>query len=56
MSRQNSRNNSMYSQRKVRCVFDRDLKKENNNQQNFNAAIRLAIESKLNLAVSNDAF
>lgn len=46
----------MYSQRKVRCVFDRDLKKENNNQQNFNAAIRLAIESKLNLAVSNDAF
>ena len=45
-----------YGDDEVWCVFDRDLKKENNNQQNFNAAIRLAIENKLNLAVSNDAF
>ncbi|HLP88310.1 MAG TPA: RloB family protein [Nostocaceae cyanobacterium] len=45
-----------YADDEVWCVFDRDLKKENNNQQNFNAAIKTAIESKLNLAVSNDAF
>jgi hypothetical protein len=40
----------------VWCVFDRDLKKENNNQQNFNAAIHLADKNSINLAVSNDAF
>lgn len=45
-----------YADDEVWCVFDRDFKKENNNQQNFNSAIKLAIESKLNLAVSNDAF
>jgi hypothetical protein len=45
-----------YGDDEVWCVFDRDLKYENNNQQNFNAAIRLAIENQLNLAVSNDAF
>ncbi len=40
----------------VWCVFDRDFKAENNNQQNFNEAIRLAQRNNLNLAVSNDAF
>lgn len=45
-----------YADDEVWCVFDRDLKKENNNQQNFNEAIKSAIENKLNLAVSNDAF
>ena len=45
-----------YGDDEVWCVFDRDLKKENNNQQNFNEAIKSAIENKLNLAVSNDAF
>lgn len=45
-----------YADDEVWCVFDRDLKKENNNQQNFNQAIKSAIENKLNLAVSNDAF
>lgn len=45
-----------YGEDEVWCVFDRDAKKENNNQQNFNEAIRLAIENKLNLAISNDAF
>ena len=45
-----------YADDEVWCVFDRDLKKENNNQQNFNAAIRLAIENQLKLAISNDAF
>ena len=45
-----------YGDDEVWCVFDRDLKKENNNQQNFNAAIRLAIENQLKLAISNDAF
>lgn len=45
-----------YQDDEVWCVFDRDLKKENNNQQNFNAAIKLAIDNKLNLAISNDAF
>lgn len=45
-----------YGEDEVWCVFDRDAKKENNNQQNFNEAIRLAIEKKLNLAISNDAF
>jgi len=45
-----------YGDDEVWCVFDRDLKKENNNQQNFNAAIRLAIENQLKLAISNDTF
>lgn len=45
-----------YADDEVWCVFDRDAKKENNNQQNFNEAIKLAIENKINLAVSNDAF
>ncbi|MEA5534858.1 RloB family protein [Crocosphaera sp. XPORK-15E] len=45
-----------YEEDEVWCVFDRDAKKENNNKQNFNEAIRLAFENKLNLAVSNDAF
>lgn len=45
-----------YGEDEVWCVFDRDAKKENNNQQNFNDAIRLAIENKVNLAISNDAF
>ncbi len=45
-----------YGNDEVWCVFDRDLKQENNNQQNFNEAIKLAIEYGLNLAVSNDAF
>ena len=40
----------------VWCVFDRDLKKENKNQQNFNAAIKLAKKHQIQLAVSNDAF
>lgn len=40
----------------VWCVFDRDLKQENNNQHNFNAAIKLAHENSIDLAVSNDAF
>jgi len=40
----------------VWCVFDRDLKKENKNQQNFDAAIRLAYNNNINLAISNDAF
>lgn len=38
------------------CVFDRDAKDENNNQQNFNEAIQTAINEELNLAVSNDCF
>ena len=45
-----------YGKDEVWCVFDRDAKKENNNQQNFNYAIRLAVENELNLAISNDAF
>jgi sulfur relay (sulfurtransferase) DsrC/TusE family protein len=45
-----------YQQDEVWCVFDRDAKKENNNQKNFNEAIKLAMENKLNLAISNDAF
>ena len=40
----------------VWCVFDRDLKKENNNQQNFNEAIRLAYNNNIRLAISNDCF
>lgn len=40
----------------VWCVFDRDCKKENNNQQNFNQAIKLAHSNDINLAISNDAF
>jgi RloB-like protein len=40
----------------VWCVFDRDFKSENNNKQNFNEAIKLAQEHKINLAISNDAF
>ncbi len=40
----------------VWCVFDRDAKTENNNQQNFNEAIRLAYSNNINLAISNDAF
>ena len=40
----------------VWCVFDRDFKPENNNQQNFNQAIILAYNNKINLAISNDAF
>lgn len=45
-----------YDKDEVWCVFDRDAKKENNNQQNFNEAIRLAMENQINLAISNDAF
>ena len=40
----------------VWCVFDRDFKAENNNQHNFDAAIRLAHKNNINLAISNDAF
>jgi hypothetical protein len=40
----------------VWCVFDRDFKAENKNQQNYNTAIQLANENSINLAVSNDAF
>lgn len=40
----------------VWCVFDRDLQRENNNQQNFNEAIRLALIQEIRLAISNDAF
>lgn len=45
-----------YGEDEVWCVFDRDAKRENNNQQNFNEAIRLAMENQVNLAISNDAF
>lgn len=47
-----------YDQKKdeVWCVFDRDCKRENNNQQNFNQAIKLAHSNDINLGVSNDAF
>lgn len=45
-----------YQEDEVWCVFDRDAKKENNNQKNFNEAIKLAMENQLNLAISNDAF
>ncbi|MBD2483482.1 RloB family protein [Planktothrix sp. FACHB-1365] len=40
----------------VWCVFDRDFKSENKNQQNFNAAIALALRENIRLAISNDAF
>lgn len=40
----------------VWCVFDRDLKKENYNQQNFNQAIITAQQNNFKLAISNDAF
>lgn len=40
----------------VWCVFDRDLKAENFNQENFNQAIITAKENEFKLAVSNDAF
>ncbi|CAD5972076.1 RloB family protein [Planktothrix agardhii] len=40
----------------VWCVFDRDFKSENNNQQNFNRAIALALKENIRLAISNDAF
>lgn len=40
----------------VWCVFDRDFKSENKNQQNFNAAIALALRENIKLAISNDAF
>jgi hypothetical protein len=40
----------------VWCVFDRDFKAENNNQQNFNAAIKRAYKNDIKLAISNDAF
>jgi ElaB/YqjD/DUF883 family membrane-anchored ribosome-binding protein len=40
----------------VWCVFDRDFKSENKNQQNFNEAIEFAKRNNINLAVSNDAF
>lgn len=40
----------------VWCVFDRDFKSENNNQQNFNRAIALALKKDIRLAISNDAF
>jgi hypothetical protein len=40
----------------VWCVFDRDFKSENNNQQNFNEAIKYAKRNNINLAASNDAF
>ncbi|MBE9116946.1 RloB domain-containing protein [Lusitaniella coriacea LEGE 07157] len=41
---------------RVWCVFDRDFKAENNNQQNFNEAIQLAFKNDIKLAISNDAF
>lgn len=44
------------SEDEVWCVFDRDFKPENNNQQNFNQAITLAYNNNINLAISNDAF
>jgi hypothetical protein len=40
----------------VWCVFDRDFKAENKNQQNFNTAIDIARKNNIELAVSNDAF
>lgn len=40
----------------VWCVFDRDLKAENKNQENFNQAIITAKKYNFKLAVSNDAF
>ncbi|WP_017293632.1 RloB family protein [Geminocystis herdmanii] len=45
-----------YNDDEVWCVFDRDAKKENNNQQNFNQAIEFAYNNQINLAISNDAF
>lgn len=45
-----------YNNDEVWGVFDRDAKKENNNQQNFNTAIQLAYNNQINLAISNDAF
>jgi hypothetical protein len=48
------RKNEAFDQ--IWCVFDRDLKAENNNQQNFNQAIQTAIDNDLYLAVSNDSF
>lgn len=45
-----------YNDDEVWCVFDRDAKKENNNQQNFNQAIEFAHNNQINLAISNDAF
>lgn len=45
-----------YAKDEVWCVFDRDAKEEPYNLQNFNEAIRLAMENQLNLAISNDAF
>lgn len=44
------------TQDEVWCVFDRDLKKENKNQENFNKAIMLAHNSNIYLAISNDSF
>jgi hypothetical protein len=40
----------------VWCVFDRDLKTENQNQENFNQAIITAQQNQFKLAISNDAF
>lgn len=40
----------------VWCVFDRDHKAENRNQENFNKAISLAKNNNFYLAISNDAF
>jgi RloB-like protein len=40
----------------VWCVFDRDAKAENKNQQNFNEAIELACNNDIKLAISNDSF
>ncbi len=45
-----------YGDDEVWCVFDRDAKSENYNQQNFNTAIELAFNDQCNLAISNDAF
>ncbi|MEL6441699.1 MAG: RloB family protein [Cyanobacteria bacterium J06621_8] len=40
----------------VWCVFDRDINRQNGNQQDFNEAIILAYDNSINLAISNDAF
>ena len=53
---QRKKQDNSYKEDEVWCIFDKDAKKENNNQHNFNEAIRLAFKNELNLAVSNDAF
>lgn len=53
---QKKKKDETYEEDEVWCVFDRDTKPENKNQQNFNEAIQLAHDNKINLAISNDAF